>query len=227
MRNKRISKKARSIVIGLLLGITLLGTITFGFSYQHKKINELEKQIYIEQNTTDERLNYSETELDTSSIEEELNELNTYTVLSNKVKIKHTYNYSREKLLGMRGNATLVGEQEFYYEYCVDLANAEILSYTKEGIKIAIDKPRLNEDTCHGIKNTFVKLEDDSNSSLLINKDDTERLMTQWQDTYERDSKEKVKDLDNQDKLNSIAKSQVRNLMKSLGVTGKINIIIK
>ena len=113
MRNKRISKKARSIVIGLLLGITLLGTITFGFSYQHKKINELEKQIYIEQNTTDERLNYSETELDTSSIEEELNELNTYTVLSNKVKIKHTYNYSREKLLGMRGNATLVGEQEF------------------------------------------------------------------------------------------------------------------
>ena len=63
--------------------------------------------------------------------------------------------------------------------------------------------------------------------TFTINKDDTERVMTQWQDTYERDSKEKVKDLDNQDKLNSIAKSQVRNLMKSLGVTGKINIIIK
>ena len=67
MLNKRISKKVRYIIIGSLLGISILFTSMF---MQHKKIKQLEKDLYIQTEQTEQRYNYTETEIDTSSIKE-------------------------------------------------------------------------------------------------------------------------------------------------------------
>ena len=54
MLNKRISKKVRYIIIGSLLGISILFTSMF---MKHKKIKQLEKDLYIQTEQTEQRNN--------------------------------------------------------------------------------------------------------------------------------------------------------------------------
>ena len=56
MLNKRISENARKIVIGLLVGVSVL--LTSIFIGQHNKINELIKKVYVQTQMTEERQNY-------------------------------------------------------------------------------------------------------------------------------------------------------------------------
>ena len=55
MLNNRISENARKIVIGLLVGVSVL--LTSIFIGQHNKINELKKEVYVQTQMTEERQN--------------------------------------------------------------------------------------------------------------------------------------------------------------------------
>ena len=120
MLNKRISKKVRYIIIGSLLGISILFTSMF---IQHKKIKQLEKDLYIQTEQTEQRYNYTETEIDTSSIKEKFNQEKKYELFSGTVNIKHSYNYERDSILGMKSRCKLTGTANFYYQYVINLSS--------------------------------------------------------------------------------------------------------
>ena len=88
MLNNRISENARKIVIGLLIGVSVL--LTSIFIGQRNKINELKKEVYVQTQMTEERQNYTETEIDTSSIEERFNNEKKYEILNGTINIKHS-----------------------------------------------------------------------------------------------------------------------------------------
>ena len=130
---KYASKKVIAIVMAVMLSIGALFN-------QHHKINNLQKQLYIQQNMTDQRYNYSETQIDISSLEEKLNQQCDFKVLDGTINIKHTYVYERDSILGLKSRYKLVGTADFYYALNVNLSNAKITKATED--KIIIEVPR-------------------------------------------------------------------------------------
>lgn len=222
MLNKRISKKVRYIIIGSLLGISILFTSMF---MQHKKIKQLEKDLYIQTEQTEQRYNYTETEIDTSSIKEKFNQEKKYELLSGTVNIKHSYNYERDSILGMKSKCKLTGTANFYYQYVINLSSYKILQCTNDNIKISIDKPYLNEESCHRENNSFYRIDDECSSNILSNKDDMEKITRGWEDTFDTKGIKYIKDYYKDDYLMNKANEIVVELLRELGYKQRIQIV--
>lgn len=222
MLNKRISKKVRYIIIGSLLGISILFTSMF---MQHKKIKQLEKDLYIQTEQTEQRYNYTETEIDTSSIKEKFNQEKKYELLSGTVNIKHSYNYERDSILGMKSKCKLTGTANLYYQYVINLSSYKILQCTNDNIKISIDKPYLNEESCHRENNSFYRIDDECSSNILSNKDDMEKITRGWEDTFDTKGIKYIKDYYKDDYLMNKANEIVVELLRELGYKQRIQIV--
>ena len=222
MLNKRISKKVRYIIIGSLLGISILFTSMF---VQHKKIKQLEKDLYIQTEQTEQRYNYTETEIDISSIKEKFNQEKKYELLSGTVNIKHSYNYERDSILGMKSRCKLTGTANFYYQYVINLSSYEILQCTNDNIKISIDKPYLNEESCHRENNSFYRIDDECSNNILSNKNDMEKITRGWEDTFDTKGIKYIKDYYKDDYLMNKANETVIELLRELGYKQRIQIV--
>ena len=222
MLNKRISKKVRYIIIGSLLGISILFTSMF---VQHKKIKQLEKDLYIQTEQTEQRYNYTETEIDISSIKEKFNQEKKYELLSGTVNIKHSYNYERDSILGMKSRCKLTGTANFYYQYVINLSSYKILQCTNDNIKISIDKPYLNEESCHRENNSFYRIDDECSNNILSNKNDMEKITRGWEDTFDTKGIKYIKDYYKDDYLMNKANETVIELLRELGYKQRIQIV--
>ncbi len=222
MLNKRISKKVRYIIIGSLLGISILFTSMF---VQHKKIKQLEKDLYIQTEQTEQRYNYTETEIDISSIKEKFNQEKKYELLSGTVNIKHSYNYERDSILGMKSRCKLTGTANFYYQYVINLSSYKILQCTNDNIKISIDKPYLNEESCHRENNSFYRIDDECSNNILSNKDDMEKITRGWEDTFDTKGIKYIKDYYEDEYLMNKANEIVVELLRELGYKQRIQIV--
>lgn len=222
MLNKRISKKVRYIIIGSLLGISILFTSMF---VQHKKIKQLEKDLYIQTEQTEQRYNYTETEIDTSSIKEKFNQEKKYELFSGTINIKHSYNYERDSILGMKSRCKLTGTANFYYQYVINLSSYKILQCTNDNIKISIDKPYLNEESCHRENNSFYRIDDECSSNILSNKDDMEKITRGWEDTFDTKGIKYIKDYYKDDYLMNKANEIIIELLRELGYKQRIQIV--
>lgn len=222
MLNKRISKKVRYIIIGSLLGISILFTSMF---MQHKKIKQLEKDLYIQTEQTEQRYNYTETEIDTSSIKEKFNQEKKYELFSGTINIKHSYNYERDTILGMKSKCKLTGTANFYYQYVINLSSYKILQCTNDNIKISIDKPYLNEESCHRENNSFYRIDDECSNNILSNKNDMEKITRGWEDTFDTKGIKYIKDYYKDDYLMNKANEIVVELLRELGYKQRIQIV--
>ena len=222
MLNKRISKKVRYIIIGSLLGISILFTSMF---IQHKKIKQLEKDLYIQTEQTEQRYNYTETEIDTSSIKEKFNQEKKYELFSGTINIKHSYNYERDSILGMKSRCKLTGTANFYYQYVINLSSYKILQCTNDNIKISIDKPYLNEKSCHRENNSFYRIDDECSNNILSNKDDMEKITRGWEDTFDTKGIKYIKDYYEDEYLMNKANNIVIELLRELGYKQRIQIV--
>lgn len=222
MLNKRISKKVRYIIIGSLLGISILFTSMF---VQHKKIKQLEKDLYIQTEQTEQRYNYTETEIDTSSIKEKFNQEKKYELFSGTVNIKHSYNYERDSILGMKSKCKLTGTANFYYQYVINLSSYKILQCTNNNIKISIDKPYLNEGSCHRENNSFYRIDDECSNNILSNKNDIEKITRGWEDTFDTKGIKYIKDYYKDDYLMNKANEIIIELLRELGYKQRIQIV--
>ena len=222
MLNKRISKKVRYIIIGSLLGISILFTSMF---VQHKKIKQLEKDLYIQTEQTEQRYNYTETEIDISSIKEKFNQEKKYELLSGTINIKHSYNYERDSILGMKSRCKLTGTANFYYQYVINLSSYKILQCTNDNIKISIDKPYLNEESCHRENNSFYRIDDECSNNILSNKNDMEKITRGWEDTFDTKGIKYIKDYYKDDYLMNKANNIVIELLRELGYKQRIQIV--
>ena len=89
----KFKKYASKKVVDILLSSLLV----FGnFVNQHIKINQLEKELYIQQNIIDNKYSYTQTTLLKDTIQTQVNELCNYQITSNTVNIKHSFTYQRE-----------------------------------------------------------------------------------------------------------------------------------
>lgn len=222
MLNKRISKKVRYIIIGSLLGISILFTSMF---VQHKKIKQLEKDLYIQTEQTEQRYNYTETEIDTSSIKEKFNQEKKYELFSGTINIKHSYNYERDSILGMKSRCKLTGTANFYYQYVINLSSYKILQCTNDNIKISIDKPYLNEESCHRENNSFYRIDDECSNNILSNKNDMEKITRGWEDTFDTKGIKYIKDYYKDDYLMNKANNIIIELLRELGYKQRIQIV--
>lgn len=222
MLNKRISKKVRYIIISSLLGISILFTSMF---MQHKKIKQLEKDLYIQTEQTEQRYNYTETEIDTSSIKEKFNQEKKYELFSGTINIKHSYNYERDSILGMKSRCKLTGTANFYYQYVINLSSYKILQCTNDNIKISIDKPYLNEESCHRENNSFYRIDDECSNNILSNKNDMEKITRGWEDTFDTKGIKYIKDYYKDDYLMNKANEIVIELLRELGYKQRIQIV--
>ena len=222
MLNKRISKKVRYIIISSLLGISILFTSMF---MQHKKIKQLEKDLYIQTEQTEQRYNYTETEIDTSSIKEKFNQEKKYELFSGTINIKHSYNYERDSILGMKSRCKLTGTANFYYQYVINLSSYKILQCTNDNIKISIDKPYLNEESCHRENNSFYRIDDECSSNILSNKDDMEKITRGWEDTFDTKGIKYIKDYYEDEYLINKANEIIIELLRELGYKQSIQLV--
>lgn len=227
MLNQRISSKARKIVIGILLGVSILFTSIF--IGQHNKINNLKRDLYIQTQVTEQRQNYTETTIDTSTIKEKFNNEKKYEILNSTINIKHSYHYERDSILGLKSRYQLTGTADFYYSYVVNLSSYEIIEANKNKLKISVDKPRLDKESCHRVSNTFYRLDDECTANIMSNKNDAETTTRQWEDTFDKKGLENVKEYYNLKNKNNILESKTKTaiteLLRELGYKQRIEII--
>lgn len=221
---KYASKKVIAVV---MTAMVVLG----GFFRQHDKITELERELYIQQNITDQRYNYTETEIDISTLKEEMNRQCNFKVLDGTINIKHTYVYQRESILGLKSLYKLVGTADYYYAMIVNLQQAKITKATTDNITMEVPKAMIDKQACHRVPNTFLRMSDECDTNLLANKIDTERATRQWEDSFDIKGLVNVEDYynyaDQQEDLERATIHQIKTLLEELGYSQSLEIIIK
>ena len=222
MKFKRYASK--KVIAIMLSGLLVLGNMF----EQNRKIHQLEKDLYIQQNINENKYSYTETTLLKDTIQEELNSLCEFKVLSGTVNIKHTFNYERESILGLNSKYTLTGTADYYYSYIVNLSDAEVIKATGNKVIIKISKPYLDGTSCHRVPNTFYKIENECSNNLLTNKADAEKTTRAWEDTFDSKGQLYINDYyniyDNQNKLNNATIHQIKLLLEELGYSQSLEI---
>lgn len=225
MKFKRYaSKKVIAIIMAAML---TLG----GFLNQQHKINDLQKELYIQQNMTDQRYNYTETQIDISTLEEELNQQCEFKVFDGTINIKHTYVYQRDSILGLKSKYKLVGTADFYYSVIANLSQARIIKATKNKITMEVPRGTIDKPACHRVANTFVRMEEECDDNILANKEDTEKATRQWEDTFDAKGLQYIEEYYNyagvQKRVDEATVHQIKALLEELGYSQSLEIILK
>lgn len=223
-----LKKYANKKIIAIVTAIML---VVSGFIFQHNKIKNLQDELYIQQNMTEQKYNYTVTTVDTKTLEEELNKLCEYKILDGKVNIKHTYFYQKDSILGLKKKYKLVGSADYYYELSVNLSNVVIKNMTNNKITLEINYPVVNEQVCHRIPNTFIRMDDECDENLLANKDDAETATRQWEDTFDIKSYKFISEYyaydDVKKDIEKITIQEIKTLLEELGYSQSLEVIVK
>ena len=224
----RLRKYANKKVIAIVTAIML---VISSIVIQHRKIKNLQDELYIQKNMTEQRYNYTVTSADTKTLEEELNNLCEYKILDGVVNIKHTYAYQKDGVFGLKKKYKLVGTANFYYELVVNLKDVNIISLTDDEIVLEINYPVVNEEACHRVQNTFIRIDDECDESLLSNKDDAEKATRHWEDTFDVKGTEFISEYytyeDVKKDIKKITIREIKTLLAELGYSQNLEVIVK
>ena len=230
------------IIVGAIQTIvtTIIGlVINSKWNRQKKEKEELEKlreerrkQEYINREEALRLTVQQEVDRLDEKVENEFNKLNSYTVFNGTMNLKHTYTYERDSVLGLKARGELTANATVYYEYKVDLKNANIsVDYDKNTINITLPKSTLNEASVHRKNNTFKIVEDETTKNILMGTRDGQLLQRYWEETFDISAIDKIKEIyDTQEKqeyLERITKMEVSDLINTLGLNDiniKVNI---
>lgn len=222
------TKKLKTKVIAVgLTGVVISGVVL----NQQIEIRQLERDLQIQQNITDQKHNYTETLIDISTLKEQLNEECNFKVLDSTITIRHTYSYKRDSILGFKSEYKLVGTADFYYALTTNLSQATIMKATKDKIVIEVPRATIDEKAYHRVANSFVRLDLECSANILSNKQDAEKATRQWEDSFDTkgiEYVEKYMDRDSvRNKIDQLTVRQVQALFEKLGYSQAIEVIIK
>ena len=222
------AKKLKTKVIAVgLTGVVISGIII----NQQYEINQLEKDLQIQQNITDQKHNYTETLIDISTLKEQLNEECNFKVLDSTITIRHTYSYKRDSILGFKSEYKLVGTADFYYALTTNLSQATIMKATENKIVIEVPRATIDEKAYHRVANSFVRLDLECSANILSNKQDAEKATRQWEDSFDTKGIEYVEKYMARDsvrnKIDQLTVRQVQTLFEKLGYSQAIEVVIK
>ena len=218
--------KTKVIVVGLT-GVVISGVVL----NQQYEIRQLERDLQIQQNITDQKHNYTETLIDISTLKEQLNEECNFKVLDSTITIRHTYSYKRDSILGFKSEYKLVGTADFYYALTTNLSQATIMKVTENKIVIEVPRATIDEKAYHRVANSFVRLDLECSANILSNKQDAEKATRQWEDSFDTKGIEYVEKYMARDsvrnKIDQLTVRQVQALFEKLGYSQAIEVIIK
>lgn len=222
------SKKLKTKVIAVgLTGVVVSGVVL----NQQFEIRQLERDLQIQQNITDQKHNYTETLIDLSTLKEQLNEECNFKVLDSTITIRHTYSYKRDSILGFKSEYKLVGTADFYYALTTNLSQATIMKATDNKIVIEVPRATIDEKAYHRVANSFVRLDLECSANILSNKQDAEKATRQWEDSFDTKGIEYVEKYMARDsvrnKIDQLTVRQVQALFEKLGYSQAIEVIIK
>ena len=222
------TKKLKTKVIAVsLTGVVVSGVVL----NQQYEIRQLEKDLQIQQNITDQKHNYTETMIDISTLKERLNEECSFKVLDSTINIRHTYSYKRDSILGFKSEYKLVGTADFYYALTTDLSQATIMKATENKIVIEVPRATIDEKAYHRVANSFVRLDLECSANILSNKQDAEKATRQWEDSFDTKGIEYVEKYmardSIQNKIDQLTVRQIQALFEKLGYSQAIEVIIK
>ena len=222
------TKKLKTKVIAVgLTGVVISGVVL----NQQFEIRQLERDLQIQQNITDQKHNYTETLIDLSTLKEQLNEECNFKVLDSTITIRHTYSYKRDSILGFKSEYKLVGTADFYYALTTNLSQATIMKATKNKIVIEVPRATIDEKAYHRVANSFVRLDLECSANILSNKQDAEKATRQWEDSFDTKGIEYVEKYMARDsvrnKIDQLTVRQVQALFEKLGYSQAIEVIIK
>ena len=222
------TKKLKTKVIAVgLTGVVISGVII----NQQYEINQLEKDLQIQQNIADQKHNYTETSIDITTLKERLNEECNFKVLDSTINIRHTYSYKRDSILGFKSEYKLVGTADFYYALATDLSQSTIIKATRDKIVIEVPRATIDEKAYHRVANSFVRLDLECSANILSNKQDAEKATRQWEDSFDTKGIEYVEKYMARDsvrnKIDQLTVRQVQALFEKLGYSQAIEVVIK
>ena len=222
------AKKLKTKVIAVgLTGVVVSGVVL----NQQFEIRQLERDLQIQQNITDQKHNYTETLIDLSTLKEQLNEECNFKVLDSTITIRHTYSYKRDSILGFKSEYKLVGTADFYYALTTNLSQATIIKATENKIVIEVPRATIDEKAYHRVANSFVRLDLECSANILSNKQDAEKATRQWEDSFDTKGIEYVEKYMARDsvrnKIDQLTVRQVQALFEKLGYSQAIEVIIK
>ena len=222
------TKKLKTKVIAVgLTGVVVSGVVL----NQQFEIRQLERDLQIQQNITDQKHNYTETLIDLSTLKEQLNEECNFKVLDSTITIRHTYSYKRDSILGFKSEYKLVGTADFYYALTTNLSQATIMKATENKIVIEVPRATIDEKAYHRVANSFVRLDLECSANILSNKQDAEKATRQWEDSFDTKGIEYVEKYMARDsvrnKIDQLTVRQVQALFEKLGYSQAIEVIIK
>lgn len=222
------AKKLKTKVIAVgLTGVVISGIVL----NQQFEIRQLERDLQIQQNITDQKHNYTETLIDISTLKEQLNEECNFKVLDSTITIRHTYSYKRDSILGFKSEYKLVGTADFYYALTTNLSQATIMKVTENKIVIEVPRATIDEKAYHRVANSFVRLDLECSANILSNKQDAEKATRQWEDSFDTKGIEYVEKYMARDsvrnKIDQLTVRQVQTLFEKLGYSQAIEVNIK
>lgn len=222
------TKKLKTKVIAVgLTGVVVSGVVL----NQQFEIRQLERDLQIQQNITDQKHNYTETSIDITTLKERLNEECNFKVLDSTINIRHTYSYKRDSILGFKSEYKLVGTADFYYALATDLSQSTIIKATRDKIVIEVPRATIDEKAYHRVANSFVRLDLECSANILSNKQDAEKATRQWEDSFDTKGIEYVEKYMARDsvrnKIDQLTVRQVQVLFEKLGYSQAIEVIIK
>ena len=224
----KFKKYASNKVIAVIMAVMIAAG---SFFTQQQKINTLQKELYIQQNMTDQRYNYTETQIDISTLKERMNKECNFKVLDGTINIKHTYAYQRDSVLGLKSKYKLVGTADFYYQMIVNLQLAEITQASAKKITITVPKPVIDTQACHRVPNTFLRMDDECDDNLLANKKDAERATRQWEDSFDTKGLAYIQEYYRysgiKEKVQQATIHQIKALLEELGYSQSLEVIVK
>ena len=217
------NKKTIAVVMAILLTFGCLGL-------QWHKINTLKEEFFTKQQIElrERKTESIETKMYKNTIEEKFNELKSYKVVDGRINFKHKYNYEDDYALGLKKRVTIGGFCDVYFQYDVDLSKAEIQETDKK-IVIKIDRPTLNEDSLHAVKNSYQQIKSETTYNLFANKEDSRTAMQFYYESLEDRAIKEIGELYEEEKENHLeynAKKEVKNLVKTF-VDKKVQVEFK
>ena len=215
-----------------MIAVGLTGVVVSGVVLnQQYEIRQLERDLQIQQNITDQKHNYTETLIDISTLKEQLNEECNFKVLDSTITIRHTYSYKRDSILGFKSEYKLVGTADFYYALTTNLSQATIMKVTENKIVIEVPRATIDEKAYHRVANSFVRLDLECSANILSNKQDAEKATRQWEDSFDTKGIEYVEKYmardSVQNKIDQLTVRQVQTLFEKLGYSQAIEVVIK
>ena len=223
MNMKNVNKKI--VAVGLT-GVIVSGVVL----NQQYEINQLERDLQIQQNMTDQKHNYTETLIDISSIQEKLNDECNFKVLDGSINIRHTYVYKRDSILGFKSQYKLTGKADFYYALTVDLSESTIIRATDKTITIEVPRAKIDEKAYHRVANSFVRIDAECDTNILANKRDAETATRQWEDSFDTKGVEYIQKYMTRENIRNTVDQhtirQVKLLLEKLGYSQNIEVKI-